>query len=190
MSIITKRGDQGTTDLMFGKKIAKYAPQVEAYGAVDELNAALGLVRAELHRSQQPIELNHIDWLQESLVGLMGELATLPQDLPRYYQKNYARVTQSHIDKLESIAYQTENDCQTKFTDWAKPGVAGCESAARLELARTICRRAERRIAQLQCESDADYQLLLIFTNRLSDFLWLLARKQVAESQSTPHAES
>jgi cob(I)alamin adenosyltransferase len=81
MSIVTKRGDQGTTVLMYNRQVSKCHPRVEAYGAVDELNAAIGLARA----AAEPTRLQeNLTALQKDLVLLMGELATTVDDLPRY----------------------------------------------------------------------------------------------------------
>src|SRR5205809_7972470 len=84
MSIVTKTGDAGQTGLMFNRRVSKSHPRVEAYGAVDELNAALGLARASAQHDFLRANLLEI---QQDLVTLMGELATLPEDLPRYVEK-------------------------------------------------------------------------------------------------------
>ena len=89
MSVITKRGDDGQTDLMFGKRSSKTAPRIETYGTVDELNAVLGVVR---HSGISTATTDILDGVQQRLVGLMGELATLEEDLPKYDEKGYARI--------------------------------------------------------------------------------------------------
>ena len=96
MSIISGRGDEGTTDLLFGRRIAKTSLRVSALGCVDELNAALGLARAA---GPTDDVLAIIDHAQEKLVGLMGELACLPEDLPRYREKGYAviEIGRAHV---------------------------------------------------------------------------------------------
>jgi cob(I)alamin adenosyltransferase len=91
MSIITGRGDSGETDLLFGKRIAKTALRIEALGCVDELNAALGVARAS---GAKPEWIALIDVLQEKLIGLMGQLATLPEDMERYRGTNFRRGSQ------------------------------------------------------------------------------------------------
>src|SRR5207249_3337510 len=90
MSIITKTGDAGTTGLMYNRRVSKCHPRVEAYGAVDELNAALGMARAKAAD-----EFTHESLLaiQKDLVILMGELATMPEDLERYRKDGYEVVT-------------------------------------------------------------------------------------------------
>ncbi|RYD30911.1 MAG: ATP:cob(I)alamin adenosyltransferase, partial [Verrucomicrobiaceae bacterium] len=92
MSIITGRGDSGDTDLLFGKRIAKTSLRIEALGNVDELNAALGLTRAAAH---DPAWIALIDRLQALLVGLMGQLACLPEDEELYKEKKYSAITEA-----------------------------------------------------------------------------------------------
>ena len=90
MSIVTKTGDDGTTGLMFNRRVPKTHPRVEAYGAVDELNAAVGLARAS---AETDFIRENLLAIQKDLVAVMGELATLPEDLPRYVKDGYALVT-------------------------------------------------------------------------------------------------
>src|ERR1700689_3448074 len=90
MSIATKTGDDGSTGLMYNRRVSKCHPRVEAYGAVDELNAALGLARAS---AQHTFVRDRLLEIQRHLVTLMGELATRPEDLLRYAKDGYALVT-------------------------------------------------------------------------------------------------
>ena len=90
MSIVTKTGDKGTTALMYGRRVSKSHPRVEAYGTVDELNAAIGLARASA--THDFIRANLLG-IQKDLVTLMGELATGVEDLPRYVKDGYTLVT-------------------------------------------------------------------------------------------------
>src|SRR5215470_16688964 len=90
MSIVTKTGDDGTTGLMYNRRVPKSHPQVEAYGAVDELNAALGSARAT---AGQPFVRDNLLLIQKELVILMGELATLTEDLPRYARDGFSVVS-------------------------------------------------------------------------------------------------
>lgn len=90
MSVITKRGDSGETDLMFGRRSPKTAPRIEAYGTVDELNSLIGVVR---HSGVSSRTVEMLDGVQARLVGAMGELATMEEDLPKYDAKGYARIT-------------------------------------------------------------------------------------------------
>lgn len=173
MSITTKRGDDGQTDLMFGKRSPKTAPRIEAYGTVDELNSILGVARRS-NIQERSIEL--IDGVQQRLIGLMGELATLEEDLPRYDEKGYARITPDDVAWIEAQSKQLESDCDIKFKGWARPGKEGSLGSAHLDWARAVCRRAERRVVGLHEHHDLSNWNSALFLNRLSDLLWVLAR--------------
>ena len=170
MSIATKTGDQGTTGLMYNRRVSKTSPRVEAYGSVAELNTALGLVRAT---STSDFVGGHVLTLQKDLVVLMGELATLEEDLPRYVSAGFSILTPEYTQKLDGLVAEIESQ-NVSFKGWATPG-ASLNSAA-LDLARTACRRAERRVAFLQESGTINNQQILVYLNRLSDALWLLAR--------------
>jgi cob(I)alamin adenosyltransferase len=174
MSIVTKTGDNGTTGLMFNRRVSKSHPNVEAYGAVDELNAALGLARAT---APHDAARDKLLLLQKNLVPLMGELATLKEDLPRYEKGGYSRLTPQAIAALDVMVKEIETR-NLASNDWVMPG--GNLHAAALDLARTACRRAERRICGLQENGQLHNPDLIIFLNRLSDLLWLLARQAEA----------
>ncbi|MBK1835609.1 cob(I)yrinic acid a,c-diamide adenosyltransferase [Roseibacillus ishigakijimensis] len=171
MSIITKRGDQGETDLLFGHRAAKTSVRVAALGAIDELNAALGLVRCHGGAGLN----DEVDWLQEKLVGLMGELATLPQDAARYAESGMPALAAGDVTTVEERAAAIEQ-AGVNFAGWARPGAAGSLAAAHLDVARTVARRAERAVLLLTGESPLP--LVTLFLNRLSDYLWLLARRE------------
>jgi cob(I)alamin adenosyltransferase len=172
MSIITGRGDSGETDLLFGKRVAKTGSRVEALGAVDELNAALGLARA----SGLADEVEEIvDQVQEKLVGLMGQLACLPEDAGRYDEKGYAKVIEEDVKWLEAKAHEFE-ERGIRFTGWARPGVEHSLARAGLDVARAVARRAERRVWQLHEEGEVVPETVRLYFNRLSDLLWILAR--------------
>ncbi|MGJ8726743.1 MAG: cob(I)yrinic acid a,c-diamide adenosyltransferase [Roseibacillus sp.] len=171
MSIITKRGDEGETDLLYGKRISKTDLRVETLGAIDELNTVLGLVRC--HGSESLGE--ELDWLQEKLVGLMGELALLPEDLERYERDGMPRVLEADVAKLEKRAKAIEDE-GVDFKGWARPGAAGSLPAAFLDQARTVARRGERRVLELSATNPLP--VVTLFLNRVSDYLWLLARRE------------
>ena len=176
MSIVTKRGDDGQTDLLFGKRISKAEDRVEAIGAVDELNAALGVVRVTGDRK----ELHElIDAMQMKLIGLMGELAVEPEDAEAYAASGMARVSAEDVADLEVTAGRIEAEVPPP-THWVRPGAAENLAAACLDVARTVCRRAERRVLALG-EAVPNGQLPL-FLNRASDVLWLLARREELHS--------
>ena len=118
MSIITGRGDNGETDLLFGKRIAKTAPRIEALGCVDELNAALGMARAS---GANPEWIALIDTLQEKLIGLMGQLATLPEDESRYLETKFPLITSEDVVWVVAEAHRYEAQ-GIRFTGWARSG--------------------------------------------------------------------
>src|SRR5438067_1492067 len=105
MSIITKTGDLGTTGLMYNRRVAKSHPRVEAYGVVDELNAAIGMARASAKEDFVRVNLVAI---QEHLVILMGELATGADDLPRYVKDGFSLVKPEMTARLETVAREVE----------------------------------------------------------------------------------
>jgi cob(I)alamin adenosyltransferase len=172
MSIITGRGDSGETDLLFNRRIAKTSLRIEALGAVDELNATLGLARAATCDASF---ISLIDALQQRLFGLMGELACLPQDSPRYAEKPYQTLTPADLEWLVETAREHEAR-GIRFTHWATPGAEGSLARAGLDLARTVARRAERAVLALHESGETVPETIRLFFNRLSDCLWILAR--------------
>lgn len=166
MSIITKRGDDGFTDAMYGGRLPKDAPEVVACGDVDELNAALGMLRVSGLSSEL---VEEIDTIQSHLVALMGLLSVPAAKREKYLADGFPSVTQAEVDWLESIAVEMP----TKFNGWVRPGASGSVPAAWMDMARTVCRRAERSAWQVPEVSSEACQ----FLNRLSDILWLWARK-------------
>jgi len=172
MSIITGRGDSGETDLLFGKRIAKTSLRIEAVGCVDELNAALGMARAS---GAKPEWVALIDALQEKLIGLMGQLATLPEDEERYGQTAFPMITDADVEWVTTEAHRYES-CGVRFTGWARPGAEGCLARANVDFARSVARRAERGILALHESGEPVPVAVRLFFNRLADLLWILAR--------------
>jgi cob(I)alamin adenosyltransferase len=170
VSIVTKTGDQGTTGLMYNRRVSKCHPRVQAYGAVDELNAAIGIARAT---TSEKFVRENLEIIQRDLVALMGELATLPEDLDRYVKDGYAVLTAKMTAKLETLVKEIETQ-NVSFKGWATPGAS--VSSAALDLARTVCRRAERDVCALKESCQLANDEILIYLNRLSDLLWLFAR--------------
>lgn len=170
MSIATKTGDEGETSLMYGRRVPKTDARVDAYGCVDELNSALGLARAT---AMDPLLAEQILAVQKELVILMGELATAGEDLERYIKDKFQQTSSAMTDRLTAGVDEWEEKLG-KFKHWSVPGKT--MNSAVLDLARTICRRAERRVAALM-EADANFNReILRYLNRLSDLCWLLAR--------------
>ena len=179
MSIATKTGDAGQTSLMYGRRVPKTDARVDAYGCVDELNASLGLARvtaSDVFISEQ------IFSVQKELIVVMGELATAREDLPRYTKDGFHLTTAEMVDRLTSLIDELEKDKLLHYKGWAIPGSTLISAA--LDIARTTCRRAERRVATL-AEGDASFNgEILRYLNRLSDLCWLLGR--YAEKSSEP----
>jgi cob(I)alamin adenosyltransferase len=171
MSIATKTGDEGETSLMYGRRVPKTDPRVDAYGCVDELNSALGLARAS---AQNSFIGDRILAIQKELVLVMGELATASEDIDRYVKGGFQLTTDAMTERLTVAVDDLEKNRLGKFMDWAVPGKT--MNAAALDLARTTCRRAERRVAALMAVDPKFNREILRYLNRLSDLCWLLAR--------------
>lgn len=172
MSIITGRGDAGETDLLFGKRIAKTSLRIEALGNVDELNAALGMARAS---GADPEWIALIDQLQAKLVGLMGQLATLPEDDARYLETKFPLIEEADVTWVVAEAHQLEAR-GIRFSGWARPGAEGCLARAGVDYARSVARRAERSILALHESGGQVPEPVRLFFNKLADLLWILAR--------------
>lgn len=172
MSIATKTGDQGETSLMYGRRVPKTDHRVDAYGCVDEFNSALGLARAA---ANDKWIADQILLAQKELITVMGELATAPEDLRRYQKDGFKVTTAEMVDRITAIIDELEKDASLHPKDWVIPG-ASIASAA-LDLARTTCRRAERRVATVIAGDKTFNGEILRYLNRLSDLCWLLARK-------------
>ncbi len=171
MSIVTRTGDAGTTALMFGRRISKCDPRVEALGAVDELNAALGTARAQ---SAGFVCGERLRSIQSDLVTLMGELATHPDDLKRYGQDGFPRLTAAMTAALDAWVREIET-AGVSMKGWATPGETALSAA--LDVARTVCRRAERRVCAIQEIGQLCNDEVIVYLNRLADLLWLMARE-------------
>ena len=145
MSIATKTGDDGTTALMFGKRVTKSDPRIAACGACDELNTALGVARAFVDDADlQTVVLG----IQKELVVLMGELGVAAEDRERYREKGFPSVDAQMTDRLTALVNDLETNHQLRFTHWATPGAT--RGSAFFDTARAVCRRAERAVIRMK----------------------------------------
>jgi len=152
---------------MYGRRLSKADPRVDAYGCVDELTAALGLARSI---APDKFISDQIVAAQKDLIVVMGELATAPGDRERYVKDGFQLTTAAMVDRISAVIFDLEKDKTLYPKDWVIPG-KNLTSAA-LDLARTTCRRAERRVA---AATDTNPEILR-YLNRLSDLCWILAR--------------
>lgn len=178
MSITTRTGDNGETGLLFSKRTSKGDPRIAACGDIDELNAAIGLARAHLQGTR---ENSRLEAIQKSLIALMGELATLPEDSARYAASKFDKLTADNTHQIDSWIAEHEASGLT-FKGWALPGRT--VASANLDMARTICRRAERSTVAIRSPETNESSQAVIYLNRLSDLLWLMARS-VEQSPET-----
>jgi cob(I)alamin adenosyltransferase len=169
VKIYTRKGDDGSTGLWYGGRVAKSGGRPEAYGAVDEACSALGLCRA----ASEDAELTgDILRLQNELFVAGAELATAPEAAERL-QDGVSKVTADMVDALEDVIdrYMERVDLPPKFVS---PG--GTELSARLDVARAAVRRAERRVVDLKLAGDLPDDTVLRYLNRASDAVYAMAR--------------
>lgn len=169
-SIATRTGDDGTTSLLYGQRVAKDHPQIEAVGAFDELNAAIGFAKATTPDAERKAAL---ELLQRDLVALMGELACAESDAARYAESKFQKIGEAELARLDAALAALEAR-PVRLDNWATPG-ANLPAAA-LDLARTAARRAERRLIALPAQGRSVRPVVRQFVNRVSDLLWLMAR--------------
>jgi cob(I)alamin adenosyltransferase len=180
MSIVTKTGDKGETSLMYGHRVSKSDPRVDAYGCIDELTAALGLVRSI---STDKFISGEILAVQKDLIVVMGELATAASDQERYAKDGFQLTTSAVVDRITGIIVDLEKDRSLYPKDWVIAG--GTQVSAALDFARTTCRRAERHIAAFRLK-ELDFNVeILRYLNRLSDLCWILARYAEKDSRNS-----
>ena len=170
--VYTKTGDKGKTRLAGGQQVWKDHVRVEAYGTVDELNAALGLVRAfwlkQAKRPKRAAVDRELHWIQNKLFDIGGLLATAPGQT----FTNMPLIGTADVSRLERLIDGWQEDLQP-LREFVLPG--GGITSSLLHLARTICRKAERRCVTLMRKEPVD-QAIIIYLNRLSDALFVLAR--------------
>jgi cob(I)alamin adenosyltransferase len=172
MSIVTKTGDDGSTGLWSGERVRKDDPLVEAYGSVDELSSFLGLAR---QAARLPETVRAIEGIQRDLVRVAGELASAGGAFRR-------PVTESDVDALTLAIESLE--ARIPLKGFVLPGMT--EASARLDVARSVCRRAERRIVAVR--EPGPGKPLGRYVNRLSDYLFMLARAEEASEGKIAYA--
>ena len=156
---------------MYGRRLSKADPRVDAYGFIDELTAALGVARSI---STDKFLSDEIFAAQKDLIVVMGELATTPGDRDRYMKDGFHITTVEMVDRITEAIFDLEKDKSLYAKDWVIPG--GTAVSAALDFARVTCRRAERHITAFSV-GDKDFNPeILRYLNRLSDFCWVLAR--------------
>ncbi len=166
MRIYTRSGDKGQTSLFGGDRVPKDHPRIEAYGTVDELNSLLGLTIATLPTGGEVEELHPLlQKLQHELFIVGGDLATPPGS-----RFEPPRVGPDHIEALEKAIDRFDAQIPP-LKQFVLPG--GSVTAARLHVCRTVCRRAERLVVKTGDAASAD---VVVYLNRLSDLLFVLAR--------------
>jgi ATP:cob(I)alamin adenosyltransferase len=175
MSIVTKTGDEGRTGLWSGERVWKDDPRVEAYGSLDELSSFLGLARLA---ARLPETAEAIDGIQRGLVRASGELASLGRSFGKPISAEEGEELGRRVAELEA---------RVPLKGFVLPGRT--EASARLDVARAVCRRAERRAISLgRAEEGALRPELRIYLNRLSDYLFMLARAEEAAEGKIAYA--
>ncbi|WP_112662340.1 cob(I)yrinic acid a,c-diamide adenosyltransferase [Microvirga flavescens] len=167
--IYTRTGDDGTTALAAGGRRSKYDLRIEAFGTVDETNACIGMVR--LHTEGHSLD-EMLARIQNDLFDLGCDLATVETDKPLPYTP--LRISEGQVERLER-EIDLLNAELAPLRSFVLPG--GTAAAATLHLARTVCRRAERRVVELADRPDEEISAAAVkYLNRLSDFLFVASR--------------
>jgi cob(I)alamin adenosyltransferase len=166
MSIATKHGDTGQTGLAGGIRVSKSSLRVETYGTVDELNSAMGLARSFCDDADLR---DRTKIIQRQLFQVGSALATPPES-----RKGQVPVTTEMVEALTNQVYELEA-IEGILADWSVPGEHPVGAA--YDLARTVCRRAERAVVRLVESGEAVEPNVIAYLNRLSDLLWLFGRK-------------
>ena len=180
MKIYTKTGDKGTTALFGGTRVPKYHIRIDSYGTVDELNSHIGLIRDQEIDVRSKEILIHI---QDRLFTLGSMLATDPEKAMLKSGKerlNIPKINEENIERLET-EIDRMNDDLPPMTHFVLPG--GHTTVSYCHIARCVCRRAERLATLLHHEEPID-ERVLIYLNRLSDYLFVLARKLTHDLQA------
>lgn len=169
MKIYTRSGDEGRTSLFGGQRVSKAELRIEAYGSVDELNATIGFAESFVEDSEISAQLKHI---QNRLFDVGADLATPQAGGSERTEVHVQRTREAWVGELEDAIDQAQAELEP-LANFILPG--GIPGAATLHMARTVCRRAERRVVALAQEEDLN-PTVVSFLNRLSDLLFVLAR--------------
>ena len=165
--IYTKTGDDGTTGLVGGNRVKKYDLRLEAYGTIDELNSWIGLIRANELKND---EIQYLIQIQNKLFNIGSRLAS---DEKGDQFTRQLSISDSDINRLEKAIDKLESGLP-ELTGFILPG--GNVAVSQCHIARTVCRRAERRILEFSEQNPVQTEIMK-YLNRLSDFLFVLARK-------------
>lgn len=166
--IYTRTGDKGTTSLVGGKRVSKTDPRLDAYGTIDELNSFIGLMLSVMDGKAESAE--NIRWIQQKLFNIGGCLAT---DTTSFQLPDSCRIRTPDVERLEHMI-DALTDGLPEQRSFILPG--GTQAASYAHVARTVCRRAERLVLALPDDAKAPSELLQ-YINRLSDYLFVLARR-------------
>ncbi|MFX0056452.1 MAG: cob(I)yrinic acid a,c-diamide adenosyltransferase [Candidatus Hermodarchaeota archaeon] len=170
--IYTGKGDKGETGLLSGERVGKDNPRVEAYGTVDELITVLGIAKSHLDIASDPIA-KYTHHIQQTLFYVAAELATNPENVdPASDIRTLKRVSEDDVTQLENIADELTDELPP-LSNFVIPG--GTPASAFLHQARTVCRRAERRVITFSRIQKVNRELIR-YLNRLSDLLFVMAR--------------
>lgn len=180
MKIYTKTGDKGKTSLFGGTRVSKYDLRIEAYGTIDELNSYIGLIRdqkIDIYTSEILLKIQH------QLFTLGSMLATPPEKQLLKSGKERLNILKINANSVELLENEIDkmNETLPQMTHFILPG--GHTTVSFCHIARCICRRAERISTQLSDESSIEPQIL-VYLNRLSDYLFVLARKLTVDNKA------
>jgi len=173
MSVTTKRGDAGQTDLLFGERIDKDDLRVELFGCLDECGAHLGMARSQM-KDKRINEM--LETIQRELFVIGAEIATLQANLGQLKK----RIDEGHVKKLETAIAEFEKEKNYEECCFYLPGEN--LTSTTLDVARTVTRRLERRLVTFKKQNLLTNSHILVYVNRLSDLLFILSRRYETQS--------
>lgn len=167
MSIVTKKGDKGWTDCLYGVRMRKSSLLIDCIGTVDELNAWVGVANKDDERYSKVWTSSFVSKIHANLIALMGELSARPENFERYKTDFKKVVTEEDIAELEDIISKIEKSAAQR--DWANP-------SSFWDVACRVARRSERLLNKYHEETPGCRTVVLVYINRLADLLWLWGR--------------